>query len=221
MKAKNGLEGSARKKMSKRDEHRKILIRSAVNVVARDGLEHTTVGRLAQWAQMSESTLYRCFENKDDLLRAALYKEDEDFAVLVQSLYPVLLDESLDWWERCWRLWKPVWEFILEEPEDCVFYIRYYYSENFRRNAMHEHERQFDPIREKLKCFFLPGRRDGILLHQTFETMLSYAYRVMLGDLPNDESTCRLAFEQICNFLRPHFRTELLEPPCNPAALMV
>lgn len=207
--------------MRKRDEQRKILIRSAVNVVARDGLEHTTVTRLANWAKMSESTIYRCFKNKDDLLRAAIYKEDEDFAALVQSLYPVLLDESLDWWERCWRLWKPIWEFILEEPEDCVFYIRYYYSENFRRNAKIEHENHFKPLCEKMKTFFQPGRRDLILLHQSFETMLSYAYRVMLGDLPNDESTCRLAFEQICNFLRPHFRPELFEAACNPCVLVV
>lgn len=207
--------------MSIRDEQRKILIRSAVNVVASNGLENTTVSRLAAWAHMSESTIYRCYKNKDDLLRAALYKEDEDFVALVQSLYPILLDESLDWWERCWRLWKPVWEFILEEPEDCVFYIRYYYSENFRRNARIEHERQFDHIREKLKLFFQPGRRDLVLLHQSFETMLSYAYRVMMEDLPNDESSCQLAFEQICNFLRPHFRPELLEPTCNSGALMV
>lgn len=194
--------------MKNKEEICRRLIRSVVNVVARDGMERTTVGALAAEAGISQSALYRCFTNKDDLLRKTLLSEDDGFVELVSELLPVLDERSLAWQERCWRLWKPVWGFIIDPKEDCVFYIRYYYSENFRRHAKEEHERKFDRLRERLRPYFLPGRRDLVLLHQAFETMLSYAYRVMTGELTNDEETCRIAFEQICNFLRPHFRPE-------------
>lgn len=192
--------------MRNREQLRVHLIRCAIAVVARDGLEKTKVSSLAQWAQVSQSSLYRCFKNKDDLLCAALLQEDKGFIELVLALAPVLDDETLPWRERCWRLWKPVWDFIIDPPEDCIFYVRYYYSENFRRDAKEEHDRRFTPVRERLSPYFLPGRRDSVLLHQIFETMLSFAYRVMTGQMENDEETCRMAFEQICNFLRPHFR---------------
>lgn len=191
--------------MRNRDEISRRLTRAAVQVVARDGMERTTVAALAAEAGVSQSLLYRCFKNKDDLLCRTLLAEDDGFVELVMKLLPILDDASLSWQERCRRLWEPVWWFIIDPKEDCVFYIRYYYSENFRRYAKEEHERKFDRMRERLRPYFLPGRRDLILLHQTFETMLSYAYRVMTGELPNDEETCRIAFEQICNFLRPHF----------------
>lgn len=196
--------------MRSREQLRMHLIRCAIALVARDGLEKSRVSALAESAGVSQSALYRCFHSKDDLLCAALLQEDRGFIDLVLELSPVLDDESLPWRERCWRLWKPVWDFIIDPSEDCVFYIRYYYSENFRRFAREEHERNFMPVREKLRTYFQPGRRDFVLLHQLFETMLSFAYRVMTGEFPNDEETCRIAFEQICNFLRPHFRPELL-----------
>lgn len=193
------------------EKQRQTWIRSAVNAVARDGMEHTTVNRLAEGAGMSESAMYRFFRGKDALLRAALIEEDKGFIAVLDKHFPALLDASLPWRERCWQLWKPVWIFILDPPDDCVFYIRYYYSENFRREAKEEHDRLFAPVRERLEPYFQSGRRVHVLLHQTFETMLSFAYRVMNGELPNDEDTCRMAFGQICNFLWPHFRPELLE----------
>lgn len=197
--------------MKNRDALRRSLIRSTVAVVARDGMEKTTVCALAEHAGVSQSALYRCFQNKDDLLRATLLSEDEGFVELVERLLPVMHDRTLAWQERGWRLWRPVWDFIIDPKEDCVFYIRYYYSENFLRHAKAEHDKKFDRLRERLRPFFLPGRRELVLLHQTFETMLSYAYRVMTGELPNDEETCHIAFEQICNFLQPHFDPEWMQ----------
>lgn len=196
--------------MRNREALRQSLIRSTVELVAHVGLEKMTVCGLAEHAGVSQSALYRCFQNKDDLLRATLLSEDDGFVELVSELLPVLKERTLPWRERCWRLWQPVWEFIIDPKEDCVFYIRYYYSENFRRDAKAEHEKKFDRLRERLRPYFLPGRRDLVLLHQTFETMLSYAYRVMTGELPNDEESCRLAFEQVCNFLQPHLCPEWL-----------
>lgn len=194
--------------MKRREEVRMLLLRSAVRVVTRDGLERTTTKSLAREAGVNETYIYRCFKNKEDLLRAVLRQEDSAFVEFVLTRLPVLRDASLDWRERCWRLWEPTWEFILRKPDDCVFYIRYYYSANFRRYAMEEHERLFDEIRDEIAPVFLLGRRTSVLLHQLFETMLSFAYRVMNGELADDEETCRLAFEQIWNFLRPHFREE-------------
>lgn len=40
--------------------------------------------------------------------------------------------------------------------------------------------------------------------------MLSFAVRVLGGEIPDDDATAVLAFEQIYSFVVPHVREELL-----------
>lgn len=43
-----------------------------------------------------------------------------------------------------------------------------------------------------------------------FDTMLSFAARVLGDEIPDDDATMVLAFEQIYSFVVPHVREELL-----------
>lgn len=49
-----------------------------------------------------------------------------------------------------------------------------------------------------------------MVVHQMFDTMLSFAVRVLGGEIPDDDATAVLAFEQIYSFVVPHVREELL-----------
>lgn len=50
----------------------------------------------------------------------------------------------------------------------------------------------------------------NMLLHQVFDTMLSFAARVLGGEMPDDDATTQWAFEQIYSFVVPNVREELL-----------
>ena len=114
---------------------RQVFIDSAVRVVARDGMEKTTTKAIASEANLNEAYIYKCFSGKDDLLSAALHMEDVGFAELLQKTLPVMHMPGLSWKERAYILWKRSWDFILNEPADCIFYIRYYYSASCRAHA--------------------------------------------------------------------------------------
>ena len=192
-------------------EMRQVFIDSAVRVVARDGLEKTTTKAIASEAKLNEAYIYKCFSGKDDLLSAALHLEDVNFVNLLQKTLPIMHMPELSWKERAYILWKRSWEHILGIPNDCGFYIRYYYSASCRAHAYDVHLACYKPLIEKAAKTFRPGTNMDMLIHQIFSTMLFFASRVLSGELENSEATTQWAFEQIYSFVVPHVKAEVLE----------
>lgn len=103
-------------------------------------------------------------------------------------------------------------EFILGRKDDCLFYLRYYYSANCRTYAYEEHLQCFQELFAAVEQTFKPEANVNMLLHQVFDTMLSFAARVLGGEMPDDDATTQWAFEQIYSFVVPNVREELLIP---------
>lgn len=57
---------------------------------------------------------------------------------------------------------------------------------------------------------FKPEANVNMVLHQVYDTMLSFAARVLGGEMPDDDMTTQWAFEQIYSFVVPNFREEYL-----------
>ena len=128
---------------------RRAFLESAVRIAARDGIEKTTTKAIAAEAKLNEAYIYKCFAGKDQLLSAALQMEDRRFADLLEQTLPVMKLPGLPWRERAFLLWKASWDFVLAEPEDCIFYIRYYYSAGCRAYAYEAHLQCYQPIIER------------------------------------------------------------------------
>lgn len=189
---------------------KQAFIESAVRVVARDGLEKTTTKAIAAEAGLNEAYIYKCFSGKEQLLEEALRVEDLNYVQLLHETLPIMHMTSISWRERAYILWKRSWEFILEESDDCIFYIRYYYSASCLGSSYAAHLNNFLPLIEKVIPSFNPGTNVNMLIHQIFSTMLFFASRVMDQQLENNEETTLWAFEQIYSFVVPHVRSELL-----------
>ena len=182
----------------------------AVRVVARDGMEKATTKAIAAEAKLNEAYIYKCFSNKDELLSAALHMEDVRLANLLQKTLPVMHMPDLPWKERAYILWKRSWDFILQRPENCAFYPRYYYSASYRAHAYERHLACFKPLIEKVSKSFKPGTNMDMLVHQIFFTMLFYASCFLEGELENSEAATQWAFEQIYSFVVPNVKAEVL-----------
>ena len=65
-------------------------------------------------------------------------------------------------------------------------------------------------VRRHEAGIFRPEANVDMLLHQVFDTMLSFAARVIGGEMPDNDETTRWAFEQIYSFVAPNVREELL-----------
>ncbi len=192
---------------------RQVFIESAVHVVAREGLEKTTTKAIAAQAKLNEAYIYKCFSGKDELLNEALHMEDDNFAVLLHETLPVMKDKRFTWKERAYKLWKTSWDFILEERDDCIFYIRFYFASIGVNSVYSKHLDSYRPLGDRIKNTFKPGTNMDMLIHQIFCTMLFFASRVMDGDLENNEETTKWVFEQMYSFIAPNVRPEKLNEP--------
>lgn len=192
-------------------EMQQVFKDAAVRVVARDGLDKVTTKAIAREAKLNEAYIYKCFENKDDLLNEALNMEDANFAVLQEELFPVIYDERLSYRERAYVIWKRSWDFILEERDDCIFYIRFYFASIGLNHVYRKHMDAYWPLVERVRPLFKEGTNMEMLCHQVFCTMLLFAARVMDGDLENNEETTQWVFNQIDAFVTPNVRQDYFQ----------
>lgn len=196
--------------MKKERNARQAFIEGTVRVVARDGLDKTTTKAIATEAGLSEAYIYRCFESKEALLCAAFHMEDVAFAYFLKQNLVGMHIQNAPWKDRAFQLWSASWRFILGRKDDCLFYLRYYYSANCRTYAYEEHLQCFQELFAAVEQTFKPEANVNMLLHQVFDTMLSFAARVLGGEMPDDDATTQWAFEQIYSFVVPNIREELL-----------
>lgn len=190
-------------------EIRQAFIQSAIHVVARQGLVKATTKAIAAAAGLNEAYIYKCFCGKDELLAAALWKLDEGLVRHLSETFPIMRNTTLSWKERCFILWKSSWEFILEKADECLFYLRYYYSSDFRLYARERHLQYYRALRSRTDHVFRSEADIDMIIHQIFETMLAFAAHVMAGEMENNDTTTERTFEQIYSFVAPHFRAEL------------
>lgn len=121
--------------MKRERNAKQAFIEGTVRVVARDGLDKTTTKAIATEAGLSEAYIYRCFESKEALLCAAFHMEDVAFAYFLKQNLVGMHIQNTPWKDRAFQLWSASWRFILGRRDDCLFYLRYYYSANCRTYA--------------------------------------------------------------------------------------
>ena len=193
------------------DDVREMLLDSTVRVIAKSGLEKATTKLIAEKANLNEAYIYRCYDSKEELFRAAFRREDMRLAQQFHNSLPLMRTLGGSWKERCFLLWKPCWEFVIHRPDECQFYLQYYYSANCRLYAYRDHLKIYRPLVGEVYWAFKPDSHVDILVHQIFDTMLSFAARVLSGEIEDCEETTKWTFEQVYSFVRPNAREDWVE----------
>ena len=128
--------------------------------------------------------------------------------------------ETSPWRDRCFHLWEKTWKFILDERDNCIFYLRYYSSPDFYAYERDRQQQYYHALTHRIAYLFRPETDLDMLMHQIFETMLAFAAHVMTGDMENNDLTTERTFEQIYSFIAPHFRAELTEGAGKETAVL-
>ena len=139
-------------------EIQQAFIRSAIRVIARKGLVKATTKAIAADAGLNEAYIYKCFKGKDELLAEALHDRDEGLARFLRREFPNVLAETSPWRERCFHLWEKTWKFILEERDDCIFYLRYYSSADFYTYERDRQRQYYHTLTQRVAYLFRPER---------------------------------------------------------------
>lgn len=181
-----------------------------MKVVSEIGLENVTTKKIAAVAKTSEATIFRLFESKDKLLlQTFAYAESELFREFLSAL-PAFREESLDYESQCHVFFARCWKYLLENPDQNQFYLRFYHSTYYVQFAKKQSEVGQPSLINRMQRRLpnLPGNENTkILLIQMLDSVLNFAIRVTTGDLSNTDETAESVFRLQFNLLGSYKKT--------------
>ena len=122
------------------------LQRSALQLVATEGIERLSTRRLSAGCGLSDPYIYQCYSDIPELLADTFLRVDCEVAELMRTVIgtqfiapakPVKLADV------CRLLWDAYWRYLMEDPERTVFYWRYYHSGYYNRDILAVREKNY------------------------------------------------------------------------------
>ena len=171
-----------------------MFIKGAVYTVADVGIENTRTKDIANRTGFTEATMYRIFPTKETLLRESfLYLDKQISNILSQSAY-ILHPDNSPFELAVYAIWRKVYRYLLEHPEETIFLIRYRYSSLYTdevRNMQEAFNGGLDRAYEVLSMEI--GEPDDtswpVLINNIFEMTLFFAEKVINGRLEDTAGT--------------------------------
>jgi AcrR family transcriptional regulator len=154
--------------MRKKDENKEIAIREkAMEMIVMEGFDGLSMQKLAKAANISASTIYIYFKNREDLLNQLFIQVQQTFSdVALAGFSPELSFE-----EGLWLQWKNRLRFILKYP------VHYQFYEQFRNSPLINHsDINLSVFKNNMKHFVLNAIRRGELARMEPEIFWSLAY---------------------------------------------
>lgn len=154
--------------MRKKDENKEIAIREkAMEMIVMEGFDGLSMQKLAKAANISASTIYIYFKNREDLLNQLFIEVQQTFSdVALAGFSPDLSFE-----EGLWLQWKNRLRFILKYP------VHYQFYEQFRNSPLINHsDINLSVFKNNMKHFVLNAIRRGELARMEPEIFWALAY---------------------------------------------
>ena len=180
------------------------LLHSTIVVVARDGLENATTKAIATNASVNEAYIYRIFESKESLLHETFVYLDKELVARLLVHLPVMYMPGWDFEIRCRALFSAVWGFLTSNRDECLCFLRYYYSPYFRKHSSEEHRARYERVVELMTPAFRPRADVWMLLNHMLNIMLDFAVKIFDGDLKDSEKTAQHVFTLVYASIKPY-----------------
>ena len=192
--------------MSPQDARATLLSRT-VQVIADEGLDKTTTKAIVAGTGINEAYIYRYFSDKEDLLAKAFDMLDCSMVATVLQHLPVMSRTELDYETRCRALFFPIWRFMLAAPNECLAYMRYYYSPYFLKSSFDAHKQRYTPVIDKMRPAFKEDADVWMILNHILSIMLSFAVRVHNGHMSAEDDYSEHVFRVIYASVKQYFKT--------------
>ncbi len=153
-----------------REEKRSAVIQAALDLVAEHGFHGAPMAAVAERADVAAGTIYRYFENKDDLIL-------ETFRFLENMIYGVVIRGYPDGGtvrERYLHAAKALMRYLVDSPREFRF------IEQFQNSPYGTHRRRERMLgkgdRNLVLDLFEEGKRDGIVKDLPVPVLLALAF---------------------------------------------
>lgn len=154
--------------MRLKDDQKEAAIREqAIGMIVQEGFQGLSMQKLARAVNISASTIYIYFENKEDLLNKLYQEVDELFTLATLKHF----DPEMSFGEGLWLQWKNRLQHILQHP------LHFYFSEQFRNSPLIRHDdHQENLFRNAMQRFMKNAVRKGELADLPVEVFWALAY---------------------------------------------
>lgn len=185
---------------------KETLLARTITVIASAGLDKTTTKAIVTGTGINEAYIYRNFSDKEDLLSKAFEEVDREIVTKALKHISVMYMRDMDYEMRCRHFFFYMWEYLLDNKEKCLTYIRYYYSPYFKKYSAEAHRQRYECLVATFEDAVAPDVDAWILVNHILNIMLDFAIKVFDGELPNDESTSTWVFRLVYHSVKAYFK---------------
>lgn len=190
----------------KQDELRRRLIDGTIHVIAQDGLDKATTKQIGIETSINQAYIYRCFEDKEDMLKKTFEELDDELVAKALQHVEVMYMQEMDYELRCRFYFSAIWKFMLGNRDKCLAFVRYYYSPYFTRYSAENHKRRYKPLVDKFKDAFKDEADVWMILNHILNVMLDFAVKVHNGQMPSEDNYSEHVFLVIYRSVEQYFR---------------
>lgn len=155
--------------MRTKDENKEWTIREkAVEMIVHEGFDGLSMHKLAKAANISVSTIYIYFKNREDLLNQLYTEGVETFVQETMKGF----DPEMDFETGMWQQWKNRFHYISKYPLHYLFY------EQFRNSPLIKRQRgtQEETFKKAMQRFFMNATEKGEIVPLPAEVFWALAY---------------------------------------------
>lgn len=191
----------------KQDEFRRRLIDGTIHVISRDGLDKASTKQIGLETNINQVYIYRCFNDKEDMFSKAFDKLDEELFSKAMQHIEIMYLHSMEYEMRCRFYFSAIWNFLLQDRDKCIAYVRYYYLPYFTRYSAESHKRRFKPLVEKFRGAFQDEADVWMILNHILNVMLDFAIKVHNDQMSKEDDYVEHIFRVIYASVKQYFKT--------------
>jgi len=188
------------------DSIRQKLIDGTIHIIACDGMDKASAKRIENETGINVAYIYRCFDDKEDMLAETFKYLDVSLRDFILERLPIMYMTDFSVEERCRLMFDALWNFLLEDKDEFLCYVRYFYSPYFKKNSSKEHYKTFESVLEKLSPAFKEEADVWMILNHILNVMLDFAVKVFNDEMPENDNYSEHVFRVIYVSVKQYFK---------------
>lgn len=190
----------------KQDELRQALIDGAIHVIAQNGFDKATTKAISNATGINEVYIYRLLGSKEKVFEAAFEYLDKQLVNKAMLHIDVMYIPEMDYETRCRIYFLAIWRFLIGNRDEILMYVRYYYSQYFKKHSAVAHELRYRPLIDKFGDAFRDEANTWLILNHILNVMLDFAVKVHNDEMPNEDDYTEHVFRVIFQSVKQYFR---------------
>ena len=149
------------------DENKEAVIRlKAIEMIVNEGFDGLSMQKLAKAANISASTIYIYFNNREDLLNQLYIGIVKQFETDALKDF----DPEMPFENGLWLQWKNRYKNIVKNP------VEFYFHEQFRNSPLIKHQNSNEKFRTQMRQFYNNAVAKNEVIELPHEIYFALAY---------------------------------------------